>query len=169
MLNNSSNQNNLSRNVTIVTEYEPEGLERVRNTVNNVKKYVAGALLAGAASSITAGVCMAGSRDISQCFIPIISAGALLTGVICIGNYYIPSRVISSNQTARLEVEDEQRILEGIPVSPIVLPSAPELNSASGAPLPIASLDLERGGVSPQNITNPINQINVNGDLVFPR
>jgi len=74
MRNNPNNQNNLSLNASIVTEYEPEGLERISNTANNVKKYVAGVLLVGAVSSITAGVCMTGSRDISQCFIPILSA-----------------------------------------------------------------------------------------------
>lgn len=162
MLNNSSNQNNLSRNVTIVTEYEPEGLERVSNTVNNVKKYVAGVLLAGAASSITAGVCMAGSRDISQCFIPIISAGTFLTGVICIGNYYIPSRVIPSNQTARLEVENEQSILEGIPASSIVLPSAPELSLESTLTSPRLSSNPQAERVRLQPL-----QVSTIADLVF--
>jgi hypothetical protein len=73
------------------------------------------------------------------------------------------SLVASANPTL---VASANPTLVGIPVFS-GSPSAPELNLASGTPSSRASLDLEGGGVSPQNITNPSNQSNVNASLVF--
>ena len=88
--------------------------------------------------------------------------GTFLTGVICIGNYYIPHRRIPSNQTARLELETEQSILEGIPDSSIVIPSAPELSieSTLTSPRLSSNLQAERGHLQPLQ-GSPI------ADLVF--
>ena len=90
--------------------------------------------------------------------------GTFLTGVICIGNYYIPHRRIPSNQTARLELETEQSILEGIPDSSIVMPSAPELRIESNLTSPRLSSNPEAEGVHLQPL-----RVSPFADLVFIR
>jgi hypothetical protein len=132
-----------------------------------------------ATSALTFGICVGATKgDTSQCVAPPVISAMVATPVIFVLNYVnsslriwqsemnpVPSASLVANVNPTL-VASGNPPLEGIPVFS-GSPSAPELNSASGAPSPRTSLDLERGGVSPQNITNPINQSNVNASLVF--
>jgi len=174
MQNNQNNQNPVA---SIVQENAPARSERMRSVLGAVQAL--GVVVA--TSALTFGICVGATKgDTSQCVAPPVIAAMVVSPVILILSHVnsslrsfqsemnpvsSASLVASANPTL---VASANPTLVGIPVLS-GFPTAPELNLASGAPLPRASLDLERGGASPQNITNPINQINVNGDLVFPR
>ena len=161
-----NNPNNQIPVASLVGENVPAMSERMRNAV----KVGINLAAVGTISALACGVCVGVTRDASQCVAPTLIAAMAATPVIL-----ILSHVNSSSRNWQSEMNtvpsaslgaSANPTLEGIPVSS-GSPSAPELNSASGVPSPRSSLDLERGGISMQNRINPINQNNVNADLVF--
>ena len=162
-----NNPNNQIPVASLVGENVPAMSERMRNAV----KVGINLAAVGTISALACGVCVGVTRDASQCVAPPLIAAMAATPVIL-----ILSHVNSSSRNWQSEMNtvpsaslgaSANPTLEGVPLFS-GSPSAPELNLASGVPSPRSSLDLERGAVSRQNSTNPINQNNVNADLVFP-
>jgi hypothetical protein len=161
MQDNSNNQNPPASSVE---EYEPERRERVADTCNQVGKLAVVAILAGATSALSFGICAGVTRDALQCLIP---AGLIAGMTACSSALFMyffasfRSQLSLINQVARLDSE----IAVGIPVFS-GLPTAPELNSASGVPLSSPSFQRERGHsqISSSNHTSATvvfsNQIN---------
>ncbi len=172
-----NNPNNQTPVASEVQENAPARSERMRSVLGVVQALG----VVGATSALAFGICAGATKgDTSQCVTPpvIVAITSSLVAVIGmnlkssfeafqseINQVPSASLVASANPTL---VASANPTLVGIPVLS-GFPTAPELNLASGAPSPRASLDLERGEVSPQNITNPSNQSNVNASLVFPR
>jgi hypothetical protein len=167
--------NNVPNNQNPVASEVQENAPAMSEGMKNAVKVVVALGVVVATSALTFGICVGATKgDTSQCVAPPIISAMVATPVIIGYNYlndYLRSfqsemnPVSSASLAASVNptlVASANPTLVGIPVLS-GFPTAPELNSASGAPSPRASLDLERG---PQNITNPINQI-VNGDLVF--
>jgi hypothetical protein len=159
--NNPNNQNPLASSVE---EYEPDGRERVEDTCNQVGKLAVFALLAGASSALSFGICRAITRDPSQCIAPPVIVAIVTPSLYIfnrIFNFFRESQIYSGDQVARMVPEnsgrniEEASALEGIPVFRI--PPAPELNSVSRTSSPRSSLDRE----------NPNREIIVTANLVF--
>ena len=164
-----NNPNNQIPVASLVGENVPAMSERMRNAV----KVGINLAAVGTISALACGVCVGVTRDPSQCIFP-----PIVTAIASSAIFATVNSVNASLEAFRSELNpvssasiaqsaNSALVVEGIPVSS-VSPSAPELNSASGVHSPRSSLDLERGGISMQNTTNPINQNNVNADLVFP-
>lgn len=167
MQNNPNNQNPVA---SLVLENVPSEQGAMRSRICRIVNFVTPLVVVGFTTALTFGICAGVTRDPSQCVAPPVIAAMVATPVILIlshvnsslrnwqsGMNPVPSAslVASANPT-----------LVGIPVFS-GSPSVSELNLASGVPSPRSSLDLERGGVSRQNTTNPINQSNANASLVF--
>ncbi len=166
-------RNNLNNQITVaslVVENVPSELGRVRAGISRCTKSAMPLLVAVASSALAYGICFgATQRDSSQCTGPVVGAGMLM---VIVGGLVNSLRNFNSetNQisiASLVQSTNSALAVDGIPFYG-GSPSAPELNSASGAHSPRSSLYLERGGVFTQNTTNPINQNNVNADLVFP-
>jgi hypothetical protein len=163
-----NNPNNQTPVASIVQENVPARSERMRSVLGAVQAL--GFVVS--TSALTFGICVGATNgNTSQCVASPVIAAMVATPVIFVLNHFNSSLRIWQSEmnpvpSASL-VANVNPTLVGITVSS-GFPTAPELNSASGAPSPRASLYLEMEEESLQNRTNHINQI-VYGNLVFPR
>ena len=169
MRNNPNNQNPVA---SLVEENVPSEQWRVGDAISRCVNVAKPAIVVLASTALAFGISVGVTRDPSQCILPpvvtAIASSAILATVKSV-NASLEAFRLELNPVSSASIAQSANsalVVEGIPVSS-VLPSAPEFNLASGVPSPRSSLDLEGGAVSRQNSTNPINQNNVNADLVF--